>query len=173
MELYPGITSEISELPVEDQKKNVENQLNDVKNKIRVLIKTKKELQKLVTFYQNDPKAAGSAQQAVEAQQNEIQKWKDCKQKLLSDLQSLSGEEFQEENNNEDAPPPPSSSGTSGSGVRAVALYDYDAANDTELSFRENDVLIISEEDESGWWYAELNGNFGFIPHNYVKKDEN
>jgi len=53
--------------------------------------------------------------------------------------------------------------------VKVKALYDYDATNDTELSFKENDLLSISEQDESGWWFAEIGGKGGFIPRNYVE----
>eukprot|EP01091_Cochliopodium_minus_P014469 TRINITY_DN4910_c0_g1_i1.p1 TRINITY_DN4910_c0_g1~~TRINITY_DN4910_c0_g1_i1.p1 ORF type:complete len:530 (+),score=149.46 TRINITY_DN4910_c0_g1_i1:100-1689(+) len=170
-DLYPGLTNEISNLAFEDQKKHLDNQLNEIKGKIRTLIKTKKELQKLVSFYQNDPKAAGSAQQAVETQQNLIQKWKDQKAKILQDLQSISGEENVGEDDNEgEGGNVQESSPSTGGGAKAICLYDYDAANDTELSFRENDIVYVTEEDDSGWWYAELNGKMGFIPNNYVKK---
>lgn len=53
--------------------------------------------------------------------------------------------------------------------LKARALYDYDATNDTELSFRAGDILTITEQDESGWWFAELNGAAGFVPNNYVE----
>jgi len=172
-ELFPGLTKELSNQSPEEQKKILDNQLNEIKNKIRILIKTKKELQKLVSFYANDPKAAGSAQQAVEAQQNLIQKWKDQKAKLLSDLQSLSGDQPIDQDDDGDGGSNQVTHSSGGSkGVKAVAIYDYDAANDTELSFKENDILYITEEDDSGWWYAELeqNGKVGFVPNNYVKK---
>lgn len=65
----------------------------------------------------------------------------------------------------------PSGRSTSGggSGMRVRGLYDYTATCDTELSFREGDVLSVTEQDDSGWWYAELNGQSGFVPNNYVE----
>ncbi len=36
--------------------------------------------------------------------------------------------------------------------VKARALFDYDAANDAELSFKAGDILIVTEQDDSGWY---------------------
>jgi len=52
--------------------------------------------------------------------------------------------------------------------VKARALFDYEAANDTELGFKAGDILTVTEQDESGWWYAELSGKQGFVPNNYL-----
>ena len=39
--------------------------------------------------------------------------------------------------------------------VLAVALYDFDEMDGTTLTFREDDVLEIVEQDEDeGWWLA-------------------
>ena len=32
------------------------------------------------------------------------------------------------------------------------------------LSFKEGDVLIITEQQDSGWWIADLNGASGVVP---------
>ena len=34
------------------------------------------------------------------------------------------------------------------------ALYQYEAAADTELAMEEGDVITVLKEDESGWWQA-------------------
>ena len=60
------------------------------------------------------------------------------------------------------------------------ALYDYEAAAEDELSFREGDLLGIiedesNEEGDDGWYYgcnvlmnqSEVNG---FIPKNYCEE---
>ncbi|KAM9985975.1 hypothetical protein ACTFIZ_004253 [Dictyostelium cf. discoideum] len=49
------------------------------------------------------------------------------------------------------------------------ALYDYDAADDTEISFKENDVICITQDFEDGWWNGDLNGNVGRVPANYFE----
>ncbi len=35
-------------------------------------------------------------------------------------------------------------------------------------SFKAGEILTVSEQDESGWWYADLNGKQGFVPSNYL-----
>jgi len=35
-----------------------------------------------------------------------------------------------------------------------VALYDCDADNDDELSFREGELINIISEDEEEWWVS-------------------
>jgi hypothetical protein len=51
------------------------------------------------------------------------------------------------------------------------AIYDYEAENDTDLSFKEGDVInIIDDSDPSGWYEGELNGVRGFFPSNFVER---
>ena len=53
---------------------------------------------------------------------------------------------------------------------QARALYDYDAAQEGDLSFREGDVItLIDTSDPSGWWVGELNGVQGTFPSNFVE----
>jgi len=49
-------------------------------------------------------------------------------------------------------------------------LYNYDAATNDELSFREDDIIGIVTRDSGGWWEGELNGKRGWIPANYVQE---
>lgn len=59
--------------------------------------------------------------------------------------------------------------GGSGGGSRTViALYDYDATDEGELSFHEGDRIVVVEESDSGWWTGELNGVTGTFPSNYT-----
>lgn len=38
-----------------------------------------------------------------------------------------------------------------------VALYDYEAEEEGELTFAEGDRIVLLEQDDSGWWkYASL-----------------
>uniref|UniRef100_A0A3P9PB83 Osteoclast-stimulating factor 1 n=1 Tax=Poecilia reticulata TaxID=8081 RepID=A0A3P9PB83_POERE len=51
--------------------------------------------------------------------------------------------------------------------MEARGKYDFTATADDELSFRKNDILkIINQEDD--WCKAEMNGQEGFIPKNYI-----
>lgn len=49
-----------------------------------------------------------------------------------------------------------------------VALYDYDATSDEELTFFEGDVLRIIRTEphdvDDGWWEGELRGQKGIFP---------
>ncbi|KAK6469494.1 drebrin-like protein B isoform X2 [Huso huso] len=55
-------------------------------------------------------------------------------------------------------------------GVCARALYDYQAADDTEVSFDPDDIITEIEMIDEGWWrgYAP-DGRFGMFPANYVE----
>ncbi|KAI8369353.1 uncharacterized protein BYT42DRAFT_617384 [Radiomyces spectabilis] len=57
----------------------------------------------------------------------------------------------------------------------AVALFDYTAEDEDELTFYEGDILAIAKKNEDGWWDAFLYDNehqqlldFGRIPSNFV-----
>lgn len=50
----------------------------------------------------------------------------------------------------------------------ATALYDFNASDNTELSFKTGDKLTILTQ-EGNWWKAELRGRQGTIPSNYVQ----
>ncbi|EAU29398.1 conserved hypothetical protein [Aspergillus terreus NIH2624] len=51
----------------------------------------------------------------------------------------------------------------------AVALYDYEAAEDNELSFPENAEITNITFPDDDWWYGEYNGRKGLFPANYVE----
>lgn len=55
---------------------------------------------------------------------------------------------------------------------RYIALYDYTAADDDEVSFQENDIIINGEEIDEGWMTGtvERTGETGMLPSNYVEK---
>ncbi|KAL0486917.1 hypothetical protein AKO1_012135 [Acrasis kona] len=55
---------------------------------------------------------------------------------------------------------------------QTVALYDYAAQDDSELSIKEGERLIIVKKNEDGWWFArsESSGKEGLIPSNFVQQ---
>jgi chemotaxis protein histidine kinase CheA len=55
--------------------------------------------------------------------------------------------------------------------VLVRALYNYDATEDNELSFKANDRIVVIQKDDSGWWHGELNGQVGIFPSNFVEGD--
>ncbi|XP_040571864.1 drebrin-like protein [Lepeophtheirus salmonis] len=55
-------------------------------------------------------------------------------------------------------------------GVCAVALYDYQAADTTEITFDPNQVITHIEKIDPGWWQGVgPDGKFGLFPANYVE----
>ncbi|KAF9379384.1 hypothetical protein BGX21_002661 [Mortierella sp. AD011] len=51
----------------------------------------------------------------------------------------------------------------------ARGLYDFDAENSTELSFREGENLWIHCRQFPGWFLGEMDGKTGLVPENYVQ----
>ncbi|KAJ3370100.1 HOG (high osmolarity glycerol) pathway protein [Allomyces arbusculus] len=50
----------------------------------------------------------------------------------------------------------------------ARALYDFEAQDESELSFTEGAALFILERRYPGWLVASLDDNEGLVPENYV-----
>lgn len=167
-----------------EKKAALEQQLTELKAEIKADTKTKKGLEKLVKFYASDPVAQEKTAGELEEQKQKLAQMKDTQAMLESDIASLSGgggggghssrgghdepaqeepvaqEEFAEEELIEDDP---------SKYVQARGMYDYEATNETELSFNEGDILTITDQDDSGWWFATLGDRSGFVPNNYVE----
>ncbi|XP_053727610.1 drebrin-like b isoform X5 [Synchiropus splendidus] len=59
---------------------------------------------------------------------------------------------------------------TSERGICARALYDYQAADDTEISFDPDEIITGIEMIDEGWWRGYgPDGHFGMFPANYVE----
>ncbi|KUJ09172.1 uncharacterized protein LY89DRAFT_658257 [Mollisia scopiformis] len=68
--------------------------------------------------------------------------------------------------------PRPSAPAAAQSGPTATALYDYEAAEDNELSFDEGAKITSLEFPDEDWWHGSFNGKSGLFPANYVQLDE-
>ncbi|XP_057296913.1 SLIT-ROBO Rho GTPase-activating protein 2-like isoform X2 [Hydractinia symbiolongicarpus] len=53
--------------------------------------------------------------------------------------------------------------------VEAIALHNYTARTQKEVSFNKGDILTIFSRTNSDWWDARVNGRFGFAPVPYIK----
>ncbi|EDV48305.1 hematopoietic lineage cell-specific protein [Drosophila erecta] len=54
-------------------------------------------------------------------------------------------------------------------GIHAIALYDYQAADDDEISFDPDDVITHIEKIDDGWWRGLCKNRYGLFPANYVQ----
>ncbi|KFD54408.1 hypothetical protein M513_04751 [Trichuris suis] len=53
------------------------------------------------------------------------------------------------------------------------ACYDYSAAQEGELTFKQGDLIDVVEKPDNDWWLGQLpNGQRGLFPVNYVKISE-
>lgn len=50
-----------------------------------------------------------------------------------------------------------------------MALYDYNADKDDELTFKENSIIYVTAKNDDGWWEGVMNGITGLFPGNYVE----
>ncbi|KAF2435834.1 hypothetical protein EJ08DRAFT_645518 [Tothia fuscella] len=67
--------------------------------------------------------------------------------------------------------PAPAAAPTSG-GKTATAQYDYEAAEDNELSFPDGATIKNIEFPDDDWWFGEYGGKTGLFPANYVELDQ-
>ncbi|XP_053173480.1 rho GTPase-activating protein 4 isoform X1 [Scomber japonicus] len=52
--------------------------------------------------------------------------------------------------------------------LEAVAMFDYTARSQAELSFKQGELLILHSKASSDWWRGEAGGLKGLIPHKYI-----
>ena len=50
-----------------------------------------------------------------------------------------------------------------------VAQYSCNAEASDELSFEAGDRIVVTRQDDIGWWEGSLNGKIGLFPSNYVR----
>ncbi|KLO94519.1 ABP1-actin-binding protein [Fusarium fujikuroi] len=74
----------------------------------------------------------------------------------------------------EDTPASPSAQAAAAAeaGHTAVALYDYEAAEDNELSFPEDATITNLEFPDEDWWFGHYAGQAGLFPANYVQLNQ-
>ncbi|CAJ0921983.1 unnamed protein product, partial [Mesorhabditis belari] len=55
-----------------------------------------------------------------------------------------------------------------------IALFDYEARTDDDLSFRKGELLDVVDTTQGEWWFARSrsSGRTGYIPSNYVAQEK-
>lgn len=49
-----------------------------------------------------------------------------------------------------------------------IAKYKFEGHNNDELSFAKNDVIMVTQQLEGGWWEGSLDGRVGWFPSEFV-----
>lgn len=50
------------------------------------------------------------------------------------------------------------------------ARFAFQQTNEDELSFSKGDIIIVSRQEDGGWWEGSYNGKSGWFPSNYVQE---
>eukprot|EP01133_Synstelium_polycarpum_P005759 gene5759-6667_t len=158
-----GLSPNDMALSPEQKAAKLEGQLAEISQTIKSEIQARAGIEKLVQFYANDPKEQKKAESELVEADRKINALKENQRVISQQIEDLSRGAAPEGDANGGASTVPVKL------IRVKGLYDYDASCDTELSFKEGDILSVTEQDASGWWFAELNGATGFVPQNYVQ----
>ncbi|KAM9951575.1 hypothetical protein ACTFIT_002256 [Dictyostelium discoideum] len=175
-----GLTSKDQSLSSTEKIAKLEQQHQEISQSIRSEVQARSGIEKLIQFYANDPKEQKKAEGELAEADKKIHALKENQKLITAQLEELGKTNLSGSSGGGADLSNSNGAGATGGATRVVrvkGLYDYDATCDTELSFREGDILTVTEQDSSGWWYAELAqsanpsasiGSLGFIPANFV-----
>lgn len=57
-----------------------------------------------------------------------------------------------------------------GGQLTVKARFNFKQNNEDELSFSKGDVIVVTRQEDGGWWEGTLNGRTGWFPSNYVRE---
>ena len=51
-----------------------------------------------------------------------------------------------------------------------IAVYDFTASKQDEISFMNGDLIIVRKKLTGGWWEGEIDGRVGWFPSNHIEE---
>jgi len=155
----------------------LEGQISKLEGIIRADEQQASALERMSAAYAKDPVGKKKADAELTEFNERIAENKGIVEKLRADIAAIQGE-----SGGEAAPAEPAAAdaaaassapkegeGNSQTPFKVRGVYDYKASCDTELSFNEGDIFVVTLKDDSGWWYAQIDDKQGFVPENYVE----
>ncbi|CAG2256406.1 ABP1 [Mytilus edulis] len=120
--------------------------------------------------------AEGMPQRQDSDEEQDVDVWEDEPETSIPAVQHEETVQYDEQNYQQEEQPTDDQqytgapAGTPGGTATVTALYDYQATDDTEISFDPGDIITNVEMIDEGWWTGTgPSGHTGMFPANYVE----
>eukprot|EP00002_Diphylleia_rotans_P011401 TRINITY_DN2252_c0_g1_i1.p1 TRINITY_DN2252_c0_g1~~TRINITY_DN2252_c0_g1_i1.p1 ORF type:complete len:483 (-),score=137.11 TRINITY_DN2252_c0_g1_i1:287-1735(-) len=166
-------------LPTEERRERVQSKIEEIRASIKVEQRATKGIENMMLLYSSQPEMKAKVEQQLEVSQTKLTILKEHQTKYKGILATLgdASATISEENEDaqlgvtyaEDEQLEQACTLIAVDPFEAIALYDYEAGEEDEITFQAGDTIIIHAQGDSGWWEGEINGKIGLLPSNYVE----